>query len=113
MEEKELVPTVIDFAEARDENGELNESWGIAFGSLMRWIMPALFGDTGTLIPLNIRGNRQEVESLARVLAKEKNYLQSWRDQGLDDPQTYKSKSKLDRAVGQFERTTGLKWPFK
>tara|TARA_R100001244_G_scaffold107613_1_gene79743 strand:+ start:932 stop:1270 length:339 start_codon:yes stop_codon:yes gene_type:complete len=112
MEDKDLVPAVIDFAEARDENGELKESWGIAFGSLMRWVMPALF-DPNNLFPLEIRGNKQEVQSLARVLAREKNYLRSWKDQGLDNPQTYKSKSKLDKAVGQFERTTGLKWPFK
>jgi hypothetical protein len=112
MEDKDLVPAVIDFAEARDENGELKESWGIAFGSMMNWIMPALF-DPSNQMPLNIRGNRLEIESLAKVLASEKNYLKSWKDQGLNDPKTYKSKSKLDSAVSKFERATGLKWPFK
>ena len=32
---------------------------------------------------------------------------------GLDDPRTYKSKTKLDKAIKDFEKTTGLVWPFK
>ena len=35
------------------------------------------------------------------------------RDYGLDNPRTYKSKSKLKNAVTAFEKATGLKWPFK
>jgi len=111
MDEKDLVPTVIDFSEARNEDGNLNESWWLTFGAILRWVMPSLY--KGGTIPLSVRGTSSEIGSFANALAKERRYLESWRDLGLDNPMTYKNKSMLDNAVGRFERTTGLKWPFK
>jgi len=108
---KDLVPVVIDFSKARDANGELNESWWLTFGAILRWIMPSLF--KGGTLPLELTGHPMEIKSFANVLSKEKNYLQSWRDHGLDSPQTYSNKSVLNNAIGKFERTTGLKWPFQ
>jgi hypothetical protein len=32
---------------------------------------------------------------------------------GLNNPRTYASKSKLNTAVRNFERETGMKWPIK
>jgi hypothetical protein len=108
--EKDLVPVVIDFTKARDEDGTLNESWWLTFGAILRWVMPSLF--KGGTLPLNLTGSPADIKNFANTLGREKNYLQSWRDHGLDSPQTYANKSKLDGAIAQFERTTGLRWPF-
>ena len=108
--EKDLSPVVIDFAQARNEEGKLNESWLLMFGGILRWLMPSLY--RGSVLPLKVKGSESEVRSFANVLSKEKRYLQSWKDNGLDNPSTYRDKGNLDRAVGKFERVTGLKWPF-
>ena len=109
--DKDLTTTEIDFAKARSAEGKLDEGWYLMFGALLRWIMPSLY--KGTLLPLKIKGSDDEVRSFANVLSREKNYLTSWKDNGLDSPMTYQHKGTLDLAVDKFERTTGLKWPFK
>jgi hypothetical protein len=107
----DLVPMVIDFAAARNTEGKLDESWILTFGAILRWMMPSLY--KGSVLPLVVKGTAGEVKSFANVLGKEKKYLQSWKNNGLDNPLTYQNKTKLGRAVSQFERVTGLKWPFK
>ena len=110
MDNKDLEPMTIDFDKARDEEGKINESWWLTFGAILRWIMPSLY--KGSVFPLQVRGSQADVSSFANVLSKEKKYLQSWKNNGLDDPLTYQNKSKLNGAIGKFERITGLRWPF-
>ena len=108
--DKDLTPIVIDFSQARDAENQLNEGWWLMFGGLLRWIMPSLF--KGSILPLKIKGSSSEVKSFADVLSKERRYLESWKDNGLDNPMTYQNKTLLDRSVSKFERVTGLRWPF-
>ena len=107
---EDLVPVVLDFSKVRMEDGKLDESWILTFGAILRWMMPSLY--KGSVLPLTLRGTSGEIKSFANVLGKEKKYLQSWKDNGLDSPATYQSKNKLGTAITTFERTTGLKWPF-
>ena len=111
LESEEIVPTVIDFSEMTNEDGQINEGWLLTFGLALRWLMPALF--RGGSIPVTVKGNETQVKNFANVLSKEKRYMQSWKSNGLDSPITYKNKSKLNSAIAKFERSTGLKWPFK
>ena len=76
-------------------------------------LMDMLFGPGGFHIPVKIKGSPGQVASFSRALNKEKRYLQSWRDNGLNDEKTWKRKADLDRAVRSFTSKTGLKWPFK
>ncbi len=108
-EEKDLVPIEIDLGVNR--RGELNESWLAMFGGAVESLMKAMFG--GGTVPVTVRGTRSEVNSFASVLGKEKSYMKAYKKHGLNDPVTYKSKYKLDRAVKGFEKITGIKWPFK
>lgn len=110
-EDGDLVPTVIDFTKMRDENGEVSESYFLTFSLALRWLMPALF--RGGAMPVSIRGTKPQLDNFANVMSKEKRYLQSWKSNGLDSPHTYKNKAKLNSAISQFERATGIKWPFK
>jgi len=88
----------------------LNEGFLSMFGGWAKYILKAMFGDLD--IPVKITGKHSEVHALARALAGEKNYIDAASKYGLTDKQTYASKTKLDRAVIDFERETGIKWPF-
>ena len=108
-ENKELQEVVIDLdAHAK---GQVNESYLRMFGWAIQKIMGTMFG--GTSIPVQVKGNQNQVRDFARVLGREKKYLDNYKKFGLDNTQTYKSKFSLDSAVKKFQRSTGLKWPFK
>jgi hypothetical protein len=53
------------------------------------------------------------MKSFTTALASEKRYFDSYVRFGLNDPRTYKDRSKLQSSISQFERDTGIKWPFK
>ena len=95
---------------AYKEHHALNEGYLQLFGGWLQYVMKAMFGNLN--IPVNVTGTRSEVDSLVQSLTKERSYLDTVSKYGLDDERTYKSKSKLDKAVKNFERETGLKWPF-
>jgi hypothetical protein len=80
------------------------------FGGWAQYLMRAMFGDLN--IPVQVTGTQREIESLAKALRSEQGYLNLVSKYGLDDERTYSSKSKLDKAASNFERETGLKWPF-
>ena len=60
-----------------------------------------------------IRGEVEDVKAYSRAIMAEKEYLDHFIRYGEDHPQAQKSKEKLDQAVGNFEQTTGITWPFK
>ena len=91
--------------------GELNESWLSMFGGAVSSIMSRMFG--GAQIPVKVRGNKQQVADFAKTIGREKKYVRTAAKYGLDNPKTYKDKFNLRQSVKKFERSTGLKWPFK
>lgn len=104
-----IAPMVIDLGVHRA--GNLDESWMVQFGSIVKLLMRGIFGNFS--VPVTVKGTSSEIKSFSRALSREKSYLKSISKYGLDNPRTYKSKGMLDKAVSGFERTTGLKWPFK
>ncbi len=110
LKEEELNEIVIDLSAHR--RGEVNEIFNrlSMFGGWIKYLLKQMFG-SGSAIPVRIKGNRSEVESFARAMAKEKDYIALASRYGLDDARTYKSRSKLDQATKNFERQTGIKWP--
>ena len=107
--DKDITPIEIDLGIAR--RGEVTESWLKMLGFGIESIMKAMFG--GSAIPVRVKGSKREVSSFAKALGSEKKYMKSAAKFGLNDPRTYKNKFKLNKSVNRFERTTGLKWPFK
>ena len=89
----------------------INESWLAAFGFWTKAILSRMF--SGGPIGVQVKGSRAQVNSFVGALTREKRYLESFMRHGLDNPQTYKHKARLDVAVKDFERNTGIKWPFK
>lgn len=93
------------------EGKTLTESWLRMFGTAVSSILQAMFG--GNTIPVTVRGTKQDVQAFSKVLASEKKYMQAYKQFGLDNPQTYKSRYRLNRAIRDFERKTGIIYPLK
>lgn len=104
-----LVPLVLDLNV--QEEKRLDESFLRMFGGLIQTLMQRMFGMPTPEI--NIRGTEQQIDALKNALSYEKKYLQTFYALGLDNPRTYRSKVELDKATASFEKSTGLKWPFK
>ena len=120
-QDKQGNPILIDLGGHRrgdfDKLGEgedketVKEGYYGALGAQIKLLLHAMFG--GVFVPAKIRGTESEVAAFTNALSSEKKYIESYMQNGLDNPQTYRIKSILDAAVNRFERTTGLKWPFK
>lgn len=113
LNEDQVVQIEIDLEELK--KNELNESFLAMFGGAIKMILDRMFS-TGT--PhysgfYKVKGSRRDVTAFARTLGSEKKYLEAASQYGLDNPKTYKSKKVLDKAITGFEKSTGLKWPFK
>ncbi len=108
-EAEDIKENTIDLNSAK--NGELNESFLRMFGFFVKKALERMFGTSDSQI--SIKGTPAQIQAFARTLESEKRYMESFRDYGLDSPQTYRTKSVRDNAISKFEKATGLKWPFK
>lgn len=104
--QKEEEPVVINLS-----NKTLDESFLRMFGFWTKKLLNYMFG--GSPVPVSIKGKKSDVEAFSKALGSEKRYMDSLRKYGLDNPKTFKDKTKVERAVKEFTRKTGLKWPFK
>jgi len=113
LNEDKLDNLVIDFAEIREK--KLNESFLAAFGNWVKLILNRTFGQgKGSYGPyVSVKGTPTEIKAFAQALGNEKRYIEAIRKHGLDDPRVTSNKARLKKAVSSFERSTGIKWPFK
>ena len=109
LKEDKLTEIVIDLDKLKENR--LDESFLAMFGHYVKTIMDRMFG--GVSIPVSVKGKPQEVNAFAKAIGNEKKYIDTAKKYGLEDPRTYKDKSKLKKATNSFERITGIKWPFK
>jgi len=102
---------IIDFSELRKD--EINEMIGsyAGLGFHIKNILSAMF--RGSSYPVSVRGSQAEILAFMETMSQEKSFMEAYSRYGLNDPRTYKNKSKLDVAVDKFERKTGIKWPFQ
>jgi hypothetical protein len=103
---KENEEIVIDFT-AMNEVPLSMHQLGAQFQRLMNVLM------TGTYYPVKVKGNEMQIDRFTRALSAEKDYIIAYNKYGLNNPATYKTKYRLDGAVGKFQKDTGLVWPFK
>ena len=108
----------IDFNEMRQKKGELNEeqlnefllSTTAALGASAKILLGMMGFGQDFSIPVKIKGSSRDVGSFTRALKGERRYMDAAKKYGLNDPKTYKSKARLDKAIAGFEKTTGIKW---
>ena len=60
-----------------------------------------------------VTGTKSDVKAFAGALDAEKRYMESYLQNGLNDPAVLNNRYRLENAVRKFERQTGIKWPFK
>lgn len=114
INEEKIVSIEIDLEELK--RNKLDESFITMFGSAIKLLMGYLTRQPGGHLKgryYNVSGKRKDVESFAKTLGSEKKYLDAMKKHGLQDEKTFKYKSTLDKAIKGFEKTTGIKWPFK
>ena len=68
--------------------------------------------DVGGKLNFSITGEEDDVKSYGRAIIAQKNYLDAYIQFGMGHFQTEKTREILDQEIAQFERTTGLWWPF-
>jgi len=110
LNEEQLVLIELDFEELK--KNQLNESFLAMFGGIIGIILKGMFGKHSAVPPMRFSGKRSDISSFARTIGSEKTYIETAKKYGLDDPRTYKNKSKLDLAAKNFQATTGIAWPF-
>jgi hypothetical protein len=109
LKEGKLAPMVLDLDALK--KGSLDEGLLGMFGAWIEYFMRGIFG--GWAPNIQVKGSKSDVEAFARAINGEAKYMDAVRRYGLDHPTTYKNKAKLDNSVKNFERDTGIKWPFK
>ena len=107
IKEDKIAPIVIDLT----QRNNIDESWLRMFGENIKGILKAMFG--GISVPVQVKGSSRDIKSFIGALGGEKKYISTLKRYGLDNPRTYRSRADLDRATSQFERSTGITWPFK
>ena len=108
LQEDKLATIVIDLGVRKDQ---INESFLSQFGTAIELILKRMFGLND--LDFKLRGPRNSVDKFIRTLEKERDYARTLRRLGLDNPSSLGSKWQLDKAVKEFEKTTGIKWPLK
>ena len=101
---------VLDLTALREEQ-QINENILNVFAAWIQYLLSKMY--KGRRIPVRVKGNRIEVERFTDTLVNEKRYMDYIKKYGLDDPMTYKQKSKLDVAIKRFEREAKINWPIR
>jgi len=93
------------------KGNSLNEGMLGMFGAWIEYALKGMFGGWGS--NLKVLGSKRDVEAFAKTLSGEARYIQAAKKYGLDHPTTYRNKSSLEVAVKNFEKETGIQWPFR
>ena len=109
VQENKLIKMVVDLEKVK--KFELQEKVYTDFANQIKKILSSLFKNTQ--LPMSVKGRPSEVKSFAEAIKKETEYINAIKEHGLEDPKTVKSKFQLERAVKEFERRTGIRWPFE
>ena len=102
---------VIDFRNIK-EGAELYR-----LGAKIKLILFQMFGtpleEGPSAAGAKIKGTPLQIKAFIGALAGEKLFIDAVRKHGLGDPQTNPSRPALMKKVTDFERATGIIWPFK
>lgn len=108
MKDQEII---IDFTDS-----SLKEYYQLAsLGGKIKYMLWAMFGSQSPLASssVKVRGTKEQLDAFAAALAAEGSFMKAIQRHGLNNPIVQNSKTSLARAVSDFERDTGVVWPFK
>ncbi len=106
--EDKLTPIIIDLSVKKDQ---INESFLAQFGTAVELLLKRMFGlnDLG----FKLRGPKNSVDQFVRTIERERKYAEALKASGLSSASTLNNRSKLEKAVREFEKMSGIKWPLK
>ena len=127
----ELQPVVVNLNVNNEE--AMNESFIQAFGDIVKSFVGYMFKDAPPAVgpSLSQRARMEEVDgpsgipqakivgtptqisAFGAALSREKKYMETFLKHGLNDPRSFASHAELNKAVANFEKETGIKWPLK
>tara|TARA_R110000851_G_scaffold324292_1_gene491516 strand:- start:875 stop:1273 length:399 start_codon:yes stop_codon:yes gene_type:complete len=118
-----------------NKQGIINESFIQAFGDTVKSFLKYMFKDAppavGPTVSQRARaalreeeigldaprarivGTPTQISAFGNALSKEKKYMETFLKHGLNDPRSFASHAELNKAVANFEKETGIKWPLK
>tara|TARA_Y100000114_G_scaffold45330_1_gene40964 strand:- start:8137 stop:8463 length:327 start_codon:yes stop_codon:yes gene_type:complete len=86
----------------------------VSFGAKIKKMLYNMFAESGeSFTNFYVKGKRPDVITFGAALGAEKKYMDSYLKHGLNDPRVLKNRYSLERAIQNFERETGIKWPLK
>ena len=127
----ELQPVVVNLNANNEET--VNESFIQSFGDIVKSFVGYMFKDAPPAVgpSLSQRARMEEADGLSgapqakivgtptqisafgNALSKEKKYMETFLKHGLNDPRSFATHAELNKAVANFEKETGIKWPLK
>jgi len=107
--EQELVPVVIDLGTKR--KGNIDESALTQLGAQLGYALKQIM--IGAQPFMSVKGTPKEIEALMATFGMEKRHVEDLLRYGPNSSQAKNSLRNLNSGAAHFERTTGLKWPFK
>ena len=108
--DEQLAPIEIDLS-INSNDGNIDENYLQMFGQGVKQIMNMMFGGPSAYVPTRVKGTSSELKAFAKTLARDKKYIKSAAKFGLNDPRVLKDKYQLRKAIANFERATGIKYP--
>tara|TARA_B100000925_G_C21863337_1_gene410954 strand:- start:27 stop:389 length:363 start_codon:yes stop_codon:yes gene_type:complete len=97
-------------------DASLNEWYSLSsLGGKIKYTLWAMFGSDSPLASssVKIKGTKEQLAAFAAAIAAEGQFMKAIQKHGLNNPIVQNSKSSLARAISDFERDTGIVWPFK
>tara|TARA_R110000824_G_scaffold140458_5_gene306372 strand:+ start:1164 stop:1556 length:393 start_codon:yes stop_codon:yes gene_type:complete len=127
----ELQPVVVNLNVNNEES--MNESFIQAFGDIVKSFVGYMFKDAPPAVgpslsqrarmeeagvpavapQAKIVGTPTQISAFGNALSKEKKYMETFLKHGLNDPRSFATHAELNKAVANFEKETGIKWPLK
>jgi hypothetical protein len=97
------------------KSGKIDEfSYLTSLGKQIEIMIRLMFGSRGLgALSGRVKGTRSQVDKFMKALRGEKKYADAYIRNGLSDPRTLKTRYSLERAISNFEKETGIKWPLK
>lgn len=125
----ELQPVVVNLNANNEE--AMNESFIQAFGDIVKSFVGYMFKDAPPAVgpsvsqrarmeeaggvssapQAKIVGTPTQISAFGNALSKEKKYMETFLKHGLNDPRSFATHAELNKAVANFEKETGIKWP--
>jgi REP element-mobilizing transposase RayT len=88
----------------------VKESWTGMLSSWVNWFLQDVKLDSPFKM-LSIKGKPNQVKAFINALKEEKKYAIIAKELGTKDRKLFEQKQQLEKAVEEFEKETGIKWP--